>query len=160
MVIKHIIVPLWKLGRFRRRARCRGGCKRGIDRLLPRAPKSRPTRPAIVLPSRQHGAVPCLRQHSCHPCWQLALTYGALSSVAGLESSVHASMDGWMDGWIHYGLRLTPRRLDHNAHARWVEGFTFSMRRFFSEFIENEIRTEFRRNSSKTDRVATLNSKK
>ena len=140
MVIKHIIVPLWKLGRFRRRARCRGGCKRGIDRLLPRAPKSRPTRPAIVLPSRQHGAVPCLRQHSCHSRWQLALTYGALSSVAGLESSVHASMDGWMDP-----LRATtPRRLDHNAHARWVVGFTFSTRIFFSEFIEYEIWTEFR----------------
>jgi len=65
-------------------------------------------------------------------------------------------MDGWMDP-----LRATARRrLDHNAHARWVEGFTFSTRRFFSEFIENEIRTEFRWNSSKTDRVATLNSKK
>ena len=63
---------------------------------------------------------------------------------------------GWMDPlWA-----TARRRLDHNAHARWVEGFTFSMRRFFSEFIENEIRTEFRRNSSKTDRVATLNSKK
>ena len=130
MVIKHIIVPLWKLGCFRGRGRCRGGCKRGIDRLLPRAPKSRPTRPAIVLPSRQHGAVPCLRQHSCHSRWQLALTYGALSSVAGLESSVHASMDGWMDGWIHYGLRLGGVLITMHMRGGW-KGLHFRREGFF-----------------------------
>ena len=66
----------------------------------------------------------------------------------------------WMDGWMDPLWATARWRLDHNAHARWVVGFTFSTRIFFSEFIEYEIRTEFWRNSSKTDRVATLNSKK